>query len=213
MKNPNIPILPIAYLPPISYFALLSMAEKVIIEQHETYPKQTYRNRCEIYTEKGKASLTIPVNKPNGNSSKTSEVIIFNEDKWFVRHWRAIEIAYSASPYFLYYGDELKSFFNGAYDTLLAFDLALIQHFFNILEIETSILLSEAYIRNPNNSHDFRDILTPKKPSFIDNFQEYTQVFNTKHGFIPNLSILDLLFNLGPESLNYISLISTRIHY
>jgi hypothetical protein len=197
-------------MPPISFFVLLNNADKAIIEQHETYPKQTYRNRCEIYTEKGKTNLTIPVKKPNGNSTKTSEVCIFNEDKWYMRHWRAIEIAYSASPYFLYYGDQLKSFFNGEYESLLVFDLVLIRHFCEILEIQTPMVLTQTYIKKTNNNLDFRDILTPKQPAFFDKFPEYTQVFSTKHKFIADLSILDLLFNLGPESMDYISQLSLR---
>ena len=212
MKKPSIPILPIAYLPPVSYFAILHKADQVIIEQHETYPKQTYRNRCEIYSEKGKTSLTIPVKKPNGNQTKTSEIRIFNEDKWFVKHWRAIEIAYRTSPYFLFYGDELKMFFKGSYDSLLEFNMALIQYFCDLFNIQTPITISENYIENPETHLDFREILSPKKPSVINYFPEYTQVFNTKHGFIPNLSILDVLFNLGPESVDYISKLSFQEH-
>jgi hypothetical protein len=212
VNNLNIPILPISYLPPISYFVLLYKAEQVQIERHESYPKQTYRNRCEIYTEKGKTSLSIPVSKPNGNNTITSEVRMFNEDKWFVRHWRAIDIAYSTSPYFLYYRDDIKPFFDGSYDSLLQFDLALIKHFCEILEIKTPVILTDTYIRKPSENPDFRDILTPKKPPFIDEFSKYTQVFDIKHGFIPNLSIIDLLFNLGPESADYISRISSTIN-
>lgn len=205
MNKSSIPILSIAYLPPISYFVLLYKADKALIEQHETYSKQTYRNRCEIYTEKGKTSLTIPVNKPHGNRSKTSEVKIFNEDKWYIKHWRTIEIAYSASPYFLYYSDDLKSFFNGVHDSLLLFDMALLKHLCEVLEINTSIELTNEYTVYHDTNPDYREILTPKKSSVIERPLEYTQVFNNKHGFISNLCILDLLFNLGPESTAYIS--------
>ena len=204
----SIPILPVAYLPPVSYFVLLNGADRVIFEQHETYPKQTYRNRCEIYSEKGKTSLTIPVKKPNGNQTKTSEIRIFNEDNWFVKHWRAIEIAYQSSPYFLYYGDELKIFFDGSYDSLLEFNLALIQYFCDLFNIQTPITLSEDYLENPETHPDFREVLSPKKPPIINYFPAYTQVFTTKYGFIPNLSIIDVLFNLGPESADYISKLS-----
>ncbi|MCB2209052.1 MAG: WbqC family protein [Bacteroidetes bacterium] len=195
-------ILPAAYLPSVSYFALLNNAQNASIEQFETYPKQTYRNRCEIYTEKGKTSMVIPVSKPHGNHTKTADVEIFNQDRWYVKHWRAIESAYRASPYFLYYKDELKSFYDGSHKKLLEFDMDLISHFCKLFDIHTSIGLSSDYIKD--TGIDYRQELSPKKPPIIQDFPEYTQVFEIKHGFIPNLSILDLLFNLGPESGNYI---------
>ncbi len=203
-------ILPAAYLPSISYFALLKKAGNACIEQHETYPKQTYRNRCEIYTEKGKTALVIPVSKPNGNQSKTSDIKIFNKDQWFVKHWRAIESAYRSSPYFLYYKDELKVFYNGSHNSLLEFDLVLIGYFCELFDIKTSIKLSEDYIRIPD-AIDYREKLSPKKPHFIGSFSKYTQVFDTKHGFIANLSVVDLLFNLGPESSDYITRLSEEM--
>ncbi|PLW97253.1 MAG: hypothetical protein C0591_06970 [Marinilabiliales bacterium] len=196
-------ILAAAYLPSVSYFALLNNAQNAIIEQFETYPKQTFRNRCEIYTEKGETSLVIPVSKPNGNHTKIKDIQIFNNDNWYVKHWRAIESAYQASPYFLYYKDELKSFFDGSYKMLLEFNLALIRHFCNLFDIKTFIQLSSEYLKSADI--DYREVLSPKKPPIIHNFPEYTQVFDAKHGFIPNLSILDLLFNLGPESRDYLS--------
>jgi hypothetical protein len=196
-------ILPAAYLPSVIYFALLNNAENALIEQFETYPKQTYRNRCVIYTEKGKTSLVIPVSKPNGNHTKIKDIQIFNDEKWYLKHWRAIESAYRASPYFLYYKDDLKSFYDGSYKLLLEFDLALIRHFCELFDIKTLILLSSEYLKSADI--DFREVLSPKKPPLIQNLPEYTQVFDVKYGFIPNLSILDLLFNLGPESRDYLS--------
>lgn len=196
-------ILPAAYLPSVSYFALLNKAESIIIEQFESYPKQTYRNRCEIYTEKGRTSLVIPVSKPNGNHTKTKDIRIFNHDKWFIKHWRAIESAYQASPYFLYYKDELKPFFDGSYKMLLEYDLALTIHLCDLFDISTSISLSSDYKKGM--AIDYREKLSPKKLPIIHNFPEYTQVFDANHGFIPNLSILDLLFNLGPESHAYLT--------
>lgn len=205
MKNQASVLLPIAYLPSITYFTLLKSAENAIIEQFETYPKQTYRNRCEIYTEKGKTALVIPVSKPNGNRTKTADIQIFNTDNWYVKHWRAIESAYQASPFFLYYKDELKSFYDGSHKKLLDLNLALTSHFCNLFDIKTSITLSADYIDKKDINFDYRDKLSPKKQPIIHNFLKYTQVFDARHGFIPNLSILDLLFNLGPESGDYLT--------
>lgn len=204
-------VLPIAYLPSVTYFALLKNVDNAIIEQFETYPKQTYRNRCDIYTEKGKTSLVIPVSKPNGNHTKTADIEIFNYDKWYVKHWRAIESAYQASPYFLYYKDELKPFYNGSHKKLLEFNLELIMHFCKLFDIKTPISLSSDYIKG--TGIDYREILSPKKPPIIHNFPEYTQVFAARHGFIPNLSILDLLFNLGPESGDYVYRLGELLPY
>jgi len=203
-------ILPTAYLPSISYFALLRKADYACIEQYETYPKQTYRNRCEIYTEKGKTALVIPVSKPNGNQTKTFDIRIFNKDQWFVKHWRAIESAYRSSPYFLYYKDELKVFYTGSHNSLLAFDLVLIRYFCELFDIKTPIKLSTDYVKIPDGA-DYRERLSPKKTSLFRNFPKYTQVFDTKHGFIPDLSIVDLLFNLGPESSDYIAQLSEEM--
>jgi len=202
-------ILAAAYLPSVSYFALLNNAENIIIEQFETYPKQTYRNRCEMYTEKGKTSLVIPVSKPHGNHTKTKDVEIFNQDRWYIKHWRAIESAYQASPYFLYYKDELKSFYDGSHKKLLEFDLDLTRHFCKLLDIQKSISLSLDYIKG--TGIDYRQELSPKKPPIIHEFPEYTQVFDTTHGFIPDLSIADLLFNLGPESSDYVAQLSAEL--
>jgi len=201
-----------AYMPPIAYFALLEYSDTVIIEQYETYQKQTYRNRCEIYSEKGKMALSIPVGKPEGNRTKTKDILIFNQDKWYKKHWRAIETAYLSAPFFIYYKDEIEPFFQKPYEQLLDFNLQLTQTFCRIIGINTTIIFSDDYIKTPGNSVDYRTALSPKKQvGLIEKFPEYTQVFDLKHGFIPNLSILDLLFNMGPDSYDYISALSDQI--
>lgn len=205
-------LLSTAYLPPVAYFALLDGAGQAMIEQYETYQKQTYRNRCEIYTEKGEMALSIPVSKPDGNHTKTKDILIFNEDKWYKKHWRAIETAYLSAPFFIYYKDEIEPYFQKPYEQLLDFNLQLTKLFCRIIGIETAIALTEDYIKTPENTLDYRAILSPKKQdNLIEKFPEYTQVFDTKHGFIPNLSILDLLFNMGPDSYDYISALSDQI--
>jgi len=204
-------ILPTAYLPPIEYFSLLNTSKAIIIEQHETYSKQTYRNRCEIYTEKGKMPLIIPVSKPSGKQTITEDILIFNQDKWYVKHWRAIETAYKAAPFFLYYSNEINSFYNGTFHNLLNFNLELTKLFCQIIGIETELALSADYLKQVDTKIDYREAISPKKPNIITSFPDYTQVFSTNHGFIPNLSIIDLLFNLGPESYNYISDLSEKL--
>ncbi len=195
-----------AYLPPIEYFALLLSENKIIIEKEETYPKQTYRNRCRILTANGILNLSIPVSKPNGNNTKTKDITIINTDRWFTNHWRAINSAYSGSPFFLYYKDDLQEFFSGRYDNLLKFNTELTIVLLNLIGISTTLTYSDSFAipGQTNLPVDARYSITPKKEIASKNFEEYTQVFSSKFSFIPNLSIIDLLFNLGPETKEYL---------
>ncbi len=197
-------LLSVAYNPPVAWFALLAKYE-VLLEAHETYPKQTFRNRCEIYAENGRMALTIPVNRPQGNRTPITEVQIFNDEKWYLRHWRAIQSAYEASPYFLYYKDDLADFYRGEATNLFDFNWQLIRVLAKLLEIELRVSMTESFHRNPENGLDFRQSIHPKKTIEGLAFPSYIQVFSDRHGFIPNLSILDLLFNLGPETKTYLN--------
>jgi len=197
-------LLSIAYLPPIEWFAYLQNCE-VILEANETYPKQTYRNRCYIYAEKGSMALSIPVTKPNGNHTLTRDIRILNEKKWYLKHWRAIQAAYEASPYFLYYKDDLKGFYRGNYDVLYDFDRQLISRIAELIGIQSPLRFTETYQKEPVDLQDCRELIHPKKNYEGKTFPAYIQVFADRHGFIPNLSILDLLFNIGPESKSYLN--------
>ncbi len=203
MTNDKPVLLATAYLPPAAYFALL-LAKPVIIERHETYPKQTYRNRCLIYSEKGVMALSIPVHKPRGNHTKTGEVEIANYDKWYLRHWRAIEAAYSASPYFLYYRDELKPFFEGKHRQLFRYNYELIEKLCQLTDIQPEITFTDHFEKNPEEVTDLRYIMSPKNKPVAKHFPEYIQVFSDRHGFLPDLSVIDILFNLGPETKRYL---------
>jgi hypothetical protein len=206
MKPEKPVLLSMAYLPPVSWFSLL-LKYPVRIEQYETYQRQSYRNRCLIYSERGVLPLSIPVSKPYGNRTLTKDVRIFNGEKWYLKHWRAIQSAYEASPYFLYYQDDLKAFYTGEFDNLFDFDRLLIEKVCELLEIRPRWHLTEKFEKNPADSYDLRQSFSPKKP-LNHTFPEYIQVFSTRHGFLPDLSILDLLFNLGPESKSYLSQIT-----
>ncbi len=193
-----------AYFPPIEYFAYLAKAASAIIEAHETYPKQTYRNRCHIYSPSGIQALTIPISKVNGNHTKTKEIEISEHSDWRNHHWKSIKTAYNASAFFMYYETELKEamFFNTT--NLMTYNTHLLNHLLNEIGIEILLKTTDIYDKKPTDVLDLRDNINPKNKSSKFLNPEYYQVFKEKHGFIPNLSILDLLFNEGPNTLNYL---------
>jgi len=198
-------LLSTAYLPPIEYMGALMKSENVTIEKEETYPKQTYRNRCRILSANGILDLSIPVNKVNGNNTKTKDITILNSDRWFVNHWRAINSAYSGSPFFLYYKDDLKEFYTGKYENLLEFNTELTNKLLNLIGIVCKLKYSDLFTLPNEMSYDARYSITPKTEVDSLYYNEYTQVFSNKFSFIPNLSIIDLLFNLGPEAKEYLN--------
>ncbi len=195
-----------AYIPTIEYMAIMMEYRKVIIEKDETYPKQTYRNRCKILSANGILDLSIPVNKAQGNNTKTKDITIINPSKWFINHWRAIISAYSGSPFFLYYKDDLEGFFMGKYDNLLKFNTELTKELLKLIRIDCEIEYSESFStpRQENSLPDVRYSITPKIEVNPKYFTEYIQVFSNKFNFSPGLSIIDLLFNLGPETKDYL---------
>ena len=197
-------LLSTAYLPPIEYMALIAHSKNVIIEKEESYPKQTYRTRCRIMTANGILNLTIPVQKPNGNNTKTKDIIVLNNDWWFINHWRAICSAYSGSPFFLYYKDDIEPFFTGKDDSLIILNTKLLNVLKELIGLDYDINYSDSFIIPDNNNFDFRYSISPKNESNPVIFEHYTQVFSNKFSFTPNLSILDLLFNLGPETKGYL---------
>jgi len=198
-------LLSTAYLPPIEYMGALLKTENIIIEKEETYPKQTYRNRCRILSANGLLDLSIPVNKVHGNNTKTKDITIHNSDKWFVNHWRAINSAYSGSPFFLYYKDDLEEFYTGKYENLLEFNTELTNKLLNLIGIVCKLKYSDSFTLPNEMSYDARYSITPKIEVDSLCFNKYTQVFSNKFSFIPNLSIIDLLFNLGPETKEYLN--------
>jgi hypothetical protein len=194
-----------AYLPPIEYFYFLLKAENSVVERFETYKKQTYRNRCYVYTEKGKTALSIPISKPFGNHTKTSEIEIFYSENWQLNHWKTISTAYQSSPFFLYYKDELEVFYKMKFTKLIDFNNRLMQTLIEMLEIDVSISFSGHFEKPSENENDLRFKISPKEDSLLSGLPPYSQVFDDRHGFLPNLSIIDLLFNKGPEAGIYLN--------
>lgn len=208
-NNPLKVLLPVAYLPAVEYFAYLAKADEAVFELHETYARQSWRNRCNIITANGPLDLIIPVKKPDGNHSKTCDVLISNHENWQKKHWRSIVSAYNKAPYFFYYRDLLSPFYEkNQPEKLWEFNHVLMQTIIDELDIDVKICYSESFNHKSENAFDLREVLTPKthrRPAHAHiEWPVYQQVFSDRHGFTANLSIADLLFNLGPDTKDYL---------
>ena len=191
-----------AYLAPIQYYAKLYAAEQVWVENWDNYIKQTYRNRTTIAAANGPLTLSIPIVKPATHKSLTRDIQISDHGNWRHLHWNTIFSAYNSSPYFEYYVDDFISFYEKKYNYLVDFNEELRELICSHLDISPTISLTKDYAEPPA-LEDFRDSIHPKHQDIDLKFKlsPYYQVFKEKHGFIPNLSIIDLLFNKGPESV------------
>lgn len=193
-------LLPIFYFPPISWFAeFLKSDIEVTLEQFEHFPKQTYRNRTNIYAANGRLSLIIPVRHFGKTAMKDIE-ISYAED-WQKQHWRSIKSAYQASPYFEYYEFKLQKLYEEKTTSLVEFNLKCLKTILDILKLDQDFKLSEEYV--VESEIDFRNHFSAKKVA-DKIFPDYYQSFSDKGGFIQDLSVLDLICNLGPESRAYI---------
>jgi len=190
------------YLPPVEFFIFASKTDELIIEACENFIKQTYRNRCCIYSANGKLSLSIPLDHCRRQQLPIKEVKIDYSMPWHKMHWRAITAGYNKSAYFLYYRDNFEKFFSGNYKWLIEFNHDIIIECLKLIKLNTKIAYSDSFLKS-YEAGDLRMKINPKNNSEID-FPSYTQVFDEKYGFISNLSIIDLLFNCGPDSREYI---------
>ena len=202
-------LLSTTYFGPVQWFQKLHRAEHVMIEQWESFQKQTYRNRCLIATTQGVQALTVPVEKPVGNGTAyIKDLRISDHGNWRHLHWNALQSAYGESPFFEYYQDDIRPFFEERWTYLVDFNEAIRQKMCELIDILPDVTYSNTYIADAQTAGiaDFRAAIHPKHPAQDDDFKPkpYYQVYQTKHGFLKNLSILDLLFNVGPESVFYL---------
>ena len=191
-----------AYFPSIEYVSAVIKAQDREFTLNCNYQKQTFRNRCSIYGANGKLNLVIPVQHNKSTThQKDHQVKIMWQENWQKLHWKSLESAYRSSPFFEFYEDELKDSFFKQPEKLSDYTIHLLQTVFSLLDIEPCFNFKENY--TPLSPLEER-LINAKIPP-IDNFPIYHQVFDSKHGFISNLSILDLLFNEGPQSIYYLA--------
>lgn len=204
-----------AYFGPVQWYQKLHRYDRCLIEQHDNFVKQTYRNRCIIPTTNGIQTLSIPVSCPQGSRlSKTPmrDVRISDHGNWRHIHWNALCSAYGESPFFDYYQDDFRPFFERKWTFLFDFNMEIILKMVELLDIRPKISLTTVFLSDASMAEnatesslidDFRDVIRPKHPGLDSDFmaRPYYQVYQQKHGFQPNMSILDLLFNEGNEAI------------
>lgn len=204
-------LLQTTYFGPIQWYQKLYRYDRSLIECYDSYQKQTYRNRCVIATANGLQALTVPVeHSANSQQLTTSSPLvkdlhISDHNQWRRVHWNALQSAYSESPFFEYYADDIRPFFERKYDFLIDFNEEIRQKICELIDIHPNVEYTKEYQRQPAFS-DFRDAIHAKHPLPDSSFEPkpYWQVFQHRYGFQSNLSILDLLFCMGPESIFYL---------
>lgn len=191
------PIFPTSYFGNIEFYKKLSSYDSVLVESYETYPKQTFRNRCEITTANGLLPLSIPIEKPNGSKTRTNEILLSSKEKWQLIHWRAIEAAYASSPYFEYYEQEVKELIFQQELNLTQFNHNIIKRIQKWLDLPTQLIYTDKYNQIDSNL-DFRNLFSKSINPREFQHHYYQQVFEIENGFFQNVSILDSIFCLGP---------------
>ncbi len=200
MTNKNSLLIELHYLPNIRYMRQLMSAEQVLIEQHEHYRKGSYRNRAHIVGGNGLQRLSIPLLKGKNEQQNIRDTRISYHENWLKQHWQSISSAYGKSPFFEFYSDDLRPLFEKKEAFLFDFNLRLLEVLMDLLGMEIALAFTAEYnLKTKAHILDLRHSILPKIPK--DDGIRYAQVFEERHGFMPDLSVLDLLFCTGPEAL------------
>lgn len=199
-------LLSTAYWAPVQYYTKLCACPVAYVEMYEHYVKQTYRNRCVIASPNGVQALTVPVVKPEYDKCPIKDIRISDHGNWRHLHWNALESAYRNSPFFEYYADDFRPFYTKKWEFLCDFNEAICRKACELVDLHPRLLRTCAYGRAEEelSYDDYRMSVSPKAGHAADTAFSpvpYYQVFRERHGFLPNLSVADLLFNMGPESI------------
>jgi len=198
-----------SYFGPISQWVAFVNAEKVVFENEDNYQKQTYRNRMYIYDANGRLLLNIPIKHRSSlglstkGHQKYKDIQIENDFDWQKQHWRAFKASYQTSPFFEFYEDELYPIYHKEFKYLMDFNYKCMEFVADCLQIEFNFERSDEFILNPKDQINLRELVNAKSKPGLSN-TSYTQVFDSKAGFLPNLCILDLIFNEGNAALGYL---------
>lgn len=198
-----------SYFAPICQFGMIYQSDNIVFEVHDNFQKQTYRNRCYIYGANGKQLLNIPIShSKNRLKTKTRDVKIEDGSSWQKQHYKSLKSAYNSSPFFEFYEDDLMALFDKNHRFLLDLNLDTFEFINDALELHLNYTKTQEY--HDSVDHDYRILTNPKvNINYLSN--SYTQVFDDKYGHIENLSILDLLFMEGPNSISFLENVSITL--
>ena len=202
-------LLELHYLPSIQYVSKLLQYPKVILEQHENYSKGSYRNRCHLSSSMGLLRLSLPLAGGKNQQQPIRDVKLKYDEPWQSQHWTAIKSAYGKSPFYEHYEHRFLPIFQKKYEYLWDWNWDLLQVILDIISLEKNIELTAEFEKEPSKDIlDFRNRISPKESKQFDdgdfNQAKYVQVFEAENDFLPNLSILDLIFCVGPEAIIYL---------
>lgn len=202
-------VLSTAYMPNIQYVSKFLLHETIVLDIHETYLKQSFRNRFQVASANGPLDLSLPILKPNGNRTITKDIEIDYAENWMQVHWRAIVSAYSNSPFFEIFEAELAPIYQQKEKYLIDFNKKVLSQLFACLGLPITISFTNTFIPINEQGFDFRNSISPKKrlqkPDEHFSPQPYYQVFSKKYDFVPNLSFLDLILNEGPQAISILN--------
>lgn len=192
------------YFPSIATFAVI-VQKNLVWEAHDNFQKQTYRNRCYICTDQGKHMLNIPIKHVGGaeGRQKYRDVVVDDSTPWQRLHWRTLETSYRTSPFFEFYEDDFRPLFENKETSLFDFNLKTIKVVGDCLGVEIPSETTNSFLPTTKEYEDARFLVEAKK-RLETPLPAYIQVFEERHGFVPNLSVLDLLFNEGTNALTYL---------
>ena len=195
-------LLSLHYLPNIAWFKSYVQNDNILIEKHENFVKSTGRNRCEIAGSNGRQMLTIPLQGGRDHHRKYAETQMAYITNWQDNHWHSIKSAYGSAPYFEFYAHIFQKFYEKQYQYLFDFNLEMLHATISVLKLSKEFEFTAEYQKSPAHATDLRTIKNVDAEEL--SLPRYLQVFEERHGFLPNLSILDLIFNLGPKSVEYL---------